>query len=171
MAEPAFQSPQDLELAFLHWNGLLFRYAYARVGNREDAEDVVQLAFEKAWKHRHTFDPKKSSQKTWLFTIVGNTTIDLLRSRRRKPEEAISDTHPAATNISHEVQHDVMVEWVYAQINGLPERDRELIFLRYREDYSFKEIAEVLKLQYSTAKVALHRALKKLKVLCNPEEM
>lgn len=162
----------NLEKAFLKLNTIIFGFVFLRVGNRETAEDIVQEVFLKAWRSRETFDPKKSSLKTWLFTIAINDIKDYLKSKKEtvdlsKIEENVGDE---SVDIPNQTEQKNLIEIVFEKLSLLSDRDQELILLRFKSDMSVKDIAKVLGMEYVATKVALHRAMEKLSDLCNKNQ-
>ncbi|MBI2634567.1 RNA polymerase sigma factor [Candidatus Peregrinibacteria bacterium] len=160
----------DIKEAFEQWNTLLYKYAFVRVGNSEIAEDIIQDTFIRAWRHRDLFDEKKSSLKNWLFVIATNLIRDHLRKTRTliSPlDENIND----ATDIEKESSRKNLFDFVLIKIKKLLENEQELITLRYIQDLSLKETAKILNMNYSAAKVAVHRAMKKLRELCDNDSI
>src|SRR3954449_8876234 len=90
----------DLEPATLGFDALyretasdLFAYACALVRDRAAAEDVTALAFERAFRRRDRFDPRRGTQRAWLFAIARNAALDELR-RRRRTASLVADPAP-----------------------------------------------------------------------------
>lgn len=137
----------------------IYRLAYSYVHNRDDALDIVQEAICKAMNTKAGLrDP--SGFKSWFYRIVVNTALDLLRKRKRvQPIEdeqlfAFMDgTEDTYTNIDLEqtLQH-------------LPEMYRTVIVLRFFEDLTLEEVADVLHENLNTVKARLYRGLGLLKI-------
>lgn len=133
----------------------LYRLAYSYVKNEPDAMDVVQESAYKAIKNAGTLK-RKEFIRTWLFRIVINTSLELLRQRQRE--------------ISMEVLNEHGNEDLYCDfdtidaLDVLSDKERAVIVLRYFEDRKLQEIADVLEENLSTTKSILYRSLKKLKV-------
>lgn len=161
------KTASDLEEAFKKWNQTLFRYAYARLGKREIAEEITQEAFIKAWRYRDSFDPQKSPLKSWLFTITINTLRDYFRKNKNRREDQLNENIRDNTNLSQESEKKDTSDFIFRQIRKLKERDQTILILHYREDFTLEEISRIMGLRYSATKTAIHRALKKLKSLCN----
>lgn len=161
------KTANDLEEAFKKWNQALFRYVYARLGKSEIAEEITQEAFVKAWQYRESFDSQKSSLKNWLFAITINTLRDHLRKFKNRKEDQLNENIQDRTNLSEESEQKDTIDFVFRQIHRLKEREQNLLILHYREDFTLEEVSRIMGLKYSTAKTAIHRALKKLKSICN----
>lgn len=164
-------NPRNLKKAFLKWGDSIYGYIFLRIRNKETAEDVSQEVFFKAYRSRKTFNPKKSSLKTWLFTIAKNSIKDYFKNSNQTTtdinefEDKIADK---TTNLEEQTSNQNLIDTVLGKLKLLNERDQELIILRFKEDLSVKEIAKILSLEYSATKVAIHRAIKHLSDLCNP---
>lgn len=140
------------------WQEQLFRYAFYRVGNRSDAEDVVQDAF---LKIAYTTTPI-ANPKAYLFRIVSNGCIDILRSNARvKPLEERMST----PSQSEEWEAEQEFRRIERLLNRLPEQQTEVIRLHIHAGLKFTEIAEMLELPASTVKSRFTSDIEKLKQL------
>ena len=134
-----------------------YRLAYSYMGNQEDALDVVQESAYKAIR-----DSKKVENEnyisTWIYRIVVNTAIDMLRKRKKE-----------GINTQFE-DYEMPVEDTYSDpdlavaLNRLKAEERLVITLRYFEELSLEEISDIAGEPLSTIKSRLYRALKKLRV-------
>ncbi len=151
------------------WGEIVVRYKEAVFGlclgflrNRADAEDLTHDTFIRAYENlrRYRLDKRFS---TWLFTVAANLCRNRLRHRRyhpvvAPPEQMSGGVDPAAI-IAREARH----ERVRAGLDSLPYGYRAPLVLRYYNDLSYKEIAEVLSLPEGTVKTRIHRAKVMLK--------
>ena len=151
------------------------------VGNEEDARDVVQSAYLSAFRAIAQFEGS-AQLSTWLHRIVVNTALMRLRSRRRKPEESIEALLPAFQADGHFVERfsswavpaDQVLEQketrdlVRRAIDQLPETYRTVLVLRDIEELPTQEVAKMLDITTSAAKVRLHRARQALLTLLRP---
>lgn len=135
------------------------RLAYRYTSNPSEAEDVAQEALLRAWRRRSTLRDA-SRRKEWLGTIVRNEAFRLRARVRPDPvaeieaKEGVEDEQLVAT---------VERADLYAAIERLDERDRQLLHLRYDEDLTQQAIARRLGLPDGTVKVRLHRLRHKLR--------
>ena len=157
-----------MEQAFIAWNLPLFRFIRSRIQNRELAEDLTQEVFIRAWRYRDSFDVKKSSLKNWLFVIAVNLLRDYYRKNKLQIEELNEDISHEI-NIEKDAEQNNLIRYVFRKMTELSERDQELLLLRYKLDLKMEDIAEIMKMELSAVKVAIHRAIKKLKSICNDE--
>lgn len=142
----------------------IINFHFRFVGNRFDAEDLAQETFIKAYKKLDTLkDPAKA--KSWLYTIARNTVIDFFRKNKNK-DIALGDAlleNVAGTAVadyqSQAINMEVSKE-LDRCIDKLVKEDRAIIKLLYYEGFSYKEIAELLRINENTLKSRLHRARK-----------
>lgn len=138
------------------------------VKSREDAEEVAQDVFIKAYKYLADFKGN-SKFTTWLYTIVNNTSISFLRKKR--PEVLSMDNErvfEVADNQdsgmrADQVEQKSKINMVNRAIKLLSPDDAEIITLFYKGEQSLDEIATILGVEPNTAKVRLHRARTRLK--------
>jgi len=136
----------------------IFRMAYVYVKNKDDALDIVQEVAYRSFKKINTL---KNSEyfKTWLIRISISCAIDCLRKNKKlvqlRPEhEELID--PDVVDIPLSLSLDQLLD-------ELNEDEKSIVILKFYEDYSFKEIAELLNIPLGTSKSILYRALDKLR--------
>jgi RNA polymerase sigma factor (sigma-70 family) len=139
------------------------------VGNREDAEELAQDTFLKAFKNLSSFKGD-SSFSTWIYRIAYNTAIS--ETRKKKQEflsidetmmENVSEDDVAATMGSD--SNETRIDKLNAALAKLPPDERAMITLFYMKEKSVEEIAEITTLSVANVKVKLFRIRKKLYVL------
>ncbi|MCX6752509.1 MAG: sigma-70 family RNA polymerase sigma factor [Candidatus Nomurabacteria bacterium] len=153
---------------------LLFNFV-ARLTNRNDAPDIVQEVFIKAWKNMKRFDERKASFKTWIFAIGRNTAIDFLRKKKSvlfsEIENKNSDDNDSfAENIPDEqILPDIALQKLQDQellndiLKKLSLEENEVLVLHYQEEMTFEEIGKILDKSLNTVKSKHRRALIKLR--------
>lgn len=150
----------------------VYNLALRTLGNREDAEDVTQEAFLKAYRSLDSFrgDSKFS---VWLYRIVSNLCLDLLRSRQRKPTQSLTveddDGEIGELEISDEhfspeklLDRKLTRESVQRGLSALPDDARQILLLRELQGMSYEEIGQALDLEPGTVKSRIFRARKRL---------
>jgi RNA polymerase sigma-70 factor (ECF subfamily) len=148
----------------------LFAYAHALLRDRAAAEDVAALTFERAFRRRERFDPRRGTQRAWLFAIARNAALDELRRRKRTaalvvdPEDVDAGAAAAADDDDEAVLRRAAVR---AALAALEPRDRELVALKFDAGLSNGEIAAVLGISESNAGTRLHRAVRRLREACH----
>lgn len=136
-----------------------YRAAFTYVKNEQDALDIVQESAYKAMKECRKLKDK-SLADTWIYRIVINTSLDLLRKSQRDASwsEEYLETKEGICEQGF-VDVDIM-----DTLSRLEEKDRAVIVLRFFEDFKLEQIAEATGERVSTVKSRLYRALKKLKL-------
>lgn len=143
----------------------VFRYVFLRVRNRELAEDIVSEAYLKAAEHFNDFVPRAhASRRSWLFAIVRNCMADAFRTKGMQNVE-LPDDLPGmtATVIEHDVDTNIRLTEVMHTLAKLPERQREILLLRYQAELKNKEIAQLLAIDERTVSATLSKALTNLR--------
>lgn len=135
-----------------------YRLAFSYVRNQEDALDVVQNAICKALDHYADLK-NENAVKTWFYRILVNESLLFLKNRKEIPvlEEEEKAEIPYYEK-GYEIQEDLS-----EQINCLEEEVQKIIKLRFYEELSLKEIAEITEMNLNTVKAKLYRGLKLLK--------
>ena len=132
----------------------VYAYVAYRIGDGADAEDVTSATFERALRYRETFDQRRGQPVAWLLGIAGNCLSEYY-SNRLMPVSDVSEVAAAG-----ELADDSAARLdLRRAVTMLPERDAELIALRYGADLTAKQIAEVTGMRTNAVEVALHRAL------------
>jgi len=140
----------------------VYRYCLRLIGDTDVANDCFQETFVKIYENRAHF--KGTSFGAWLFKIAHNNCMNHLRSK--KHTEEIQDVFFASDNV--EADDYGLKKEIRKALQKLPEALREAIILREYEDLSYYEIAEVLGIDISLAKVRVFRARTQLKNLLKP---
>ena len=154
----------------------VFRLAYRMTGNEQDAEDVVQESFLRAYRQLGRFE-SRANFGTWLYRIVSNCSVDLMRSRQARHDQVRGDSLdessmklPAADLPGPErmAQSAEIERRVQAALRELSPLERAAFTLRHYEGRSIEEICAALNLGTSAAKHSVFRAVKKLRVALAP---
>jgi RNA polymerase sigma-70 factor, ECF subfamily len=163
--------------AFRHlverYQGAVYNLAYRMLGSPEEAEDAAQEIFVRLYRQLGRYDPERKFS-TWTLAIATNYCIDQLRRRRMQlvpleniiPWARARDAGPEGEALSRESRDEVQ-----RLLKDLPEKYRAPLVLRYWEELSCAEIAEILGVPEGTVKTQIHRARKALgKMLAGAEE-
>ena len=146
----------------------IYAYVATFVRDKSTAEDVTALTFERAFRRRRTFNPRRGSERAWLFGIARNAALDELRRRRRTAALVVEPEDPAAALAFDDLaaaDADRRAA-VRAALAALDARDREIVALKFHAGLSNAEIAGVLGVSESNAGTRLHRAVGKLREAC-----
>ena len=144
------------------WPHLRGVYNLARwlVGNAEDAEDVVQESFVKAYQYADQF--RGSDPRSWLYAIVRNTSLNFIQRRRPKHEVEWNEDLPEPADRTPGAEADLIQvtrrDQIRSAIVRLPGEFREALVLREIEGMAYKEIAAVLNVPLGTVMSRLSRA-------------
>jgi RNA polymerase sigma factor (sigma-70 family) len=162
------ETPQDrLERLYQACRDDVFAYVASLLDDVAAAEDVTALAFERAFRRRLLFNPRRGSERAWLFGIARNAALDELR-RRRRSTALVSE--PATEAWGEDSLEDVVRRaTVRDALAGLNSRERELIALKFHAGLSNPDIARVLGLSESNAGTLLHRTITKLRKACDAQ--
>jgi RNA polymerase sigma-70 factor (ECF subfamily) len=162
----AIDAPDEAQVAFdeLYRESRddVFAYVAGMLRDRGAAEDITMQAFERAYRRRRTFNPKRGSRRGWLFGIARNAALDELR-RRKRAHTAEIPAPLAEPGPDEAAELAAERDAVRRALSRLAARDRELIALKYHADLSNAEIADVLGVSASNAGTLLHRAMTKLR--------
>lgn len=143
------------------------------VSDREEAQDLAQEAFIRAFRSLHTFDATRSFP-AWLFRITTNLCVDHYRRKKldtvplvqpadHEREERARDVESPLIGPDEEFADREGAERLDAMVRALPAPYRIVVLLRHQSDMSYDEIAEALNLPLGTVKARIHRAHRMLK--------
>ena len=164
------------KIAIVHLDQL-YSVAYKMTLNAQDAEDLVQETYVKAYRSFHQFKAD-TNIKAWLYTILTNTFINIYRKKQRSPQtinnEEVNDWQINNIDSSNsfglrsaetEVLESMSDETIKQAFMSLSQQYKMVIYFADIEGYSYKEISEILSLPLGTVMSRLHRARVKLRKL------
>jgi|SRR3989344_4534955 len=153
--------------AYEELSDALFRHSYFRVSNREVALDIVQEGFTKTWQYMLSGNEIRSI-RPFLYRVINNLIIDYYRKARSDSLDVLLDEgfDPSFSG-DKEIEGSAEMSVVRRALSALPERDRDLIIMRYVDGLSIGEIASLLGENENVVSVRLHRALNKAKEIFN----
>ncbi len=159
------------DLATRKFRDRLFYHAYYITKDYQEAYDVVQEVFIRAMRERRFFDAE-FRMKAWLFRVTSNLCFNLVRDRKRRG--AILETVPRERNSRADQVEKVFAgerrEEVMAALEHMTRDHREILVLRYYDDLSYAEIADVLGIKLGTVMSRLSRARCRLLVVMEDNE-
>jgi RNA polymerase sigma-70 factor (ECF subfamily) len=150
---------EAFEPLVIRYQRALFNVAWRMLGDREDARDVVQVAFVKAWEKLGTFDPRYRFF-SWIYRIVVNESLNA-RGRRPPLDPLLTDV-AAPGGPEDELRSRERMDGLQAALLCLAEPDRQVIVLRHFAELSYAEIGDTLGLAEKTVKSRLHEARQRL---------
>ena len=175
---PIVTAEEDLDRDFERRLGesstLAFRVAYGVLRHREDAEDVAQEAFVRAWKHAGSYDARRGSVVTWLLTITRNLAIDSVRVRRPvaiDPDAIIGlDRASGDRDLQELAELGDDVARLRLALARLPVEQRRAVVLAGLLGYTAREVGEIEDIPLGTAKTRIRTALLRLRAAMSEEE-
>lgn len=161
------RSDEFIKEAMPHENAL-YNYALKISGNSDDAQDLVQETYYKAYRHFDKFQAGTNS-KAWMFMILKNSFINDYRKSKREPYkldyeqiqnfyENVKSDRAQENNLDKEYYNDLLDDELTAAIDQLPTKMREVFLLCDLEGYSYEETAEFVNCPIGTVRSRLHRA-------------
>jgi RNA polymerase sigma-70 factor, ECF subfamily len=159
------QAP-DWSVAFTEHSDAVYHLALVVLRCPEDARDVMQTAFERAWRHRHRYDPSRS-MRNWLLAIASHEAISTARRRRLVRWVTLSGEERG-----REAPLDLSLT-LWQAIGTLSPGHRAVVGLFHLHGFSIEEIAELLDIPGGTVASRLHTARRRLQALleAQPEEI
>ncbi len=172
-------TPTNFESVYRRSYRSILRFAKGLCRSPEDAEDVTQETFARAYAAIESFTYDRPIEN-WLIRIAQNTFLDFKRKERRRPtyvqEAALADDRGLEAIIDPRPLPDRMVERsevaaeAYAALAHLDEESRQLILMAHVEELPYSEIAERMGLKIATVRSRLHRACKKARRVADLRE-
>ena len=142
----------------------ILRFVYQRCSDKEIAYDITSHVFLKALQSLKNYTFKGLPFSSWLYRIARNEVIDF---HRQKPHErAVSIDRTGLVNILQEADDTVKeenIQLILRELKNLSEEEMQMIEMKYFEKRQFKEIAEILDITETNAKVKAHRIIEKLR--------
>lgn len=163
-----------MEELYLRYRQPVFRVVYRSTRNIDEAEDIVQEVFLKAFERLHTFR-EQSRFSTWLMRIALNLCTDRARMRHRRQEllereadHKLAWSHPHPPDPLETTHQNAFREAFYTALNQLPDHHRQLIILRDLEEMEYEQIAEILGATVGAVKLRVMRARRAFKAKLEP---
>jgi RNA polymerase sigma-70 factor (ECF subfamily) len=173
--EPAQKARLDDDFTQLYKAHLrdVYSYAYYRVGNHHDAEDLTEQTFLQAYRHfeRAQRESRGRPLRPWLIRIAHNLAANYYRDRSRRPQTTIDDAGalPELHTTEGLVEDREDLNRILACIGQLPDDRREALIMRFALGMDNREIARALGRTDGATKVLIHRAIRQLEELVQAE--
>lgn len=153
----------DWDVVYAEQLPRVYNFLRYRVGDGPIAEDLTSITFEKAWRARNRYRRDLAGFGTWLMAIARNAAVDHFRSHRRHaPLEAVAEVAGGATPEELAEQRSDL-ERLRRLLEGLPDRERELVALKYGAELTNRDIARLTRLSESNVGTLLHRTVQTLR--------
>jgi RNA polymerase sigma-70 factor (ECF subfamily) len=172
LSEMEVEKQQEFEAEAMPHKDALYNYALKMARNTDDAQDLVQETYYKAYRSYHQFENATNS-KAWMFMILKNTFINNYRKSKREPGkvdydeiedfyENIKSEQTRDNNLDLEFYQNMLDDELSDALAKLPANMREVYLLCDLEGYTYEEIAELVNIPIGTVRSRLHRARKLL---------
>ena len=142
----------------------LVRYLYGKTRNMQDAEDIAGDVFVYCFQNYDRFDPEKGTLMTWLYLVTNSRLKNHFRDRR--PQSDFSEFEEWLFSVEPDMDRTVYLEqlrsFIADQLESLPERQRQVVVLRYFKEQSFEEIARQLDTTPGNVRTMLSRTLSRM---------
>ena len=144
----------------------VYSYAYYRIGNHHDAEDLTEQTFLQAYRHFERAQRESHGRplRPWLIRIAHNLAANYYRDRARKPTSALDDAGPLSSphDTAQVVEGRDELQRILSGVDKLPDDRREALIMRFALGMDNREIARALGRSDGATKVLIHRAIKQL---------
>ncbi len=153
------------ELIVNRYKDPLLNFVYHFLGDKIDAEDVVQETFLRVYRNKHLYR-NIAKFSTWIYTIAGNLAKTELRRRKRRRLFSISqmgfdnkdyDVPDPLRTADMQVDGDMKEAFIRKEIDNLPVKFKEVVVLRDIDEFSYEEISDILKIPIGTVKSRVNR--------------
>lgn len=154
-----------MEEIYQEYSKIVYKYLLSITNDTELAEELMQETFASAVKNINKFR-KECSVKTWLCTIAKNKWIDFYRKKKKVNEiniDEINEKFLVSNSLEEDYTDKSEVINIYKKIHKLDEKTKEVIYLRIKSDFSFKEIGSIMGRSEEWARITFYRGKIKLK--------
>jgi RNA polymerase sigma-70 factor, ECF subfamily len=169
---PRDRSGDELRELYRRYAGELFGFAASALGDREQAEEVVQDVFAQLWRHAGEYDQRRASVRTWLYAIARNRIVDAHRRAAARPKRADNeDSLDSAAEIDAALDQAVLRWQVTAALARLSPAHREVIRLAHYGGLTMREISDRIGIPLGTVKSRTSYALRSLRLILDEMEV
>ncbi|EKE20384.1 MAG: hypothetical protein ACD_8C00008G0001 [uncultured bacterium] len=164
------QNPEAYRELFSRYQKKLFAYIYHLVGNREETEDILQNVFSKTYKNLEHFDLSRKFS-SWIYRIAHNESVNYLKRKSKRYTiswEDVSTSKDKLESASNEerpeerMEHQEIVKEVDGAMEKLAPQYKQILKMRYFQEYSYEDISKILKKPVNTVGTLINRAKRKL---------
>lgn len=159
------QKHKEFNEIMMPYSDMLHSYGYYLTGNDDDAGDLLQETYLKAYRFYNKFE-QGTNAKAWLYRIMRNTYINEYRRVKRLPDLVAYDDQISAyqfmrretNDLNDRIENRMLGDEISTAISALPEKFKSVIVLRDIEDLPYEEVAQALEIPIGTVRSRLHRA-------------
>ncbi len=163
----------DVAEGYREHGRVLYGFAVNALGDRAEAEDLVQEVFTRAWRSSERYDPDRATVRTWLFAIARNLVLDAHRARSRRPRMSEQLTGEAPEGAAHlqPGPEDAVVERlrVVAALARLSPEHREVVAAVHLEGRTYAELAESTGVAVATLRTRMYYGLRAMRAVLDEE--
>ncbi len=146
----------------------IYRYIAFKVRTTTEAEDLTAEVFLKTWEYVQRREKKIDNFRAFLYNIARNAVVDYYRKQSKQDilrdhEEMANIPAPAEKQIATLVEHSSDMQTIEQALRGIKDEYREILILRYIEEYSVLDIAAIMNKSRGAVRVSLHRAVNALR--------
>jgi len=145
----------------------IYNYFLYKVGDREFAQDLTATTFERAWRIRSRYQTRIASLPTWLFGIARNVLREHLRNSKITGQRSVpifrSEELPSSVDIEKGIQQQQEKDYLRMILLDLPDREQDLIALKYGAGLTNREIAKITNLSESNVGSILYRTVNNIR--------
>ena len=150
-------------------------FAYSYISDLYEAEDIVQECFVKIYINRTEYKPS-STFKTYLFTVIRNRCIDYLRQNKKSRLTNLDDVAEISNISNTDTPENSLIQserinLIFSHLESLPDDYRTALYLFAVDQMSYSQIAGIMRKSTPQIKIIIHRARKKLKNLCEGDDI
>lgn len=161
---------ESFGLLYDHYFKQIYRFIFLKVNHKEDAQDLTHQVFLQAFKKIGDYEEKGFPFSSWLYKIARNEIIDFYRSKKtnvalEELENVLTDANQE--NIKDRLDLKIQIEKVRLALKKIKPEYQDVIIMRFIEDLSIKEVAEILNKTEGAIKLIQHRAIASLKKILN----
>ncbi len=169
----AGKSPEAFAELYDRYIEKIYRFIYLKLSDKEDAEDTTSDVFLKVWNY--LIDPSHKDVQSFsglVYKMARNAVIDVYRKRANRQEFSLAaaETIPQEETVIDGIHAEHEFAMILKKLKNLKTEYQEVVVLRYIDELSIPEIAEILGKNQTAVRVTLHRALKILKNLVESHE-
>ncbi|GAB4575205.1 MAG: sigma-70 family RNA polymerase sigma factor [Anaerolineae bacterium] len=159
------------------YNGLVFSIALEILGDRDQADEVLQEVFARVWQRADTYAPDRGAVKHWIASLARYRAIDVLRRQTRRPDGHPVDLEEVDFRLSEDnPDPEEVVDQAFDRrrvrlaLRQLPEEQRQVLALAYLRGLTHRQIADLLHLPVGTVKTRIRLGLQKLRKALDEQE-
>lgn len=167
----SFDRDKAFEKLYSEYYLRVFRYAWKKVRNSDDAADLAQTAFCYCYQHFEEYDERRASFGTWVFLVLNSRIKNYYRDRKSSVHlDEVIDILPDETDFDHAIELEEMRDRLLDALNACTPVQAEIVLSRYFQKQNTRDISLRMGLSEVNVRTQLSRALKKMKDYLEQQE-